>query len=162
MTEANELTANDATHITQAVTNISEECERIRQSLGVFSDFIEAYNISNQDIVAIAGQTNLLSLNASIEAARVGDAGRGFAVVASEIRNLSDSTKELIEGNKDKAFETVPKINVSIEEIKSLLVHIDAMNDRINNIAATTQEISAQSEDIQNLSDLIQEAVKEL
>lgn len=162
LAEANELTANDATHITQAVSDICEECEKIKQSLGVFSDFIEAYNESNQDIVAIAGQTNLLSLNASIEAARVGEAGRGFAVVADEIRNLSDSTKELIEENKGHAAETVPKINASIEAIKSLLVHIDAMNDRISNIAATTQEISAQSEGIQNLSGTIQEAVKEL
>lgn len=162
LAEANELTAVDATNITQAVSDICQECESIKNSLGVFSEFIKVYNESNQDIVDIAGQTNLLSLNASIEAARVGEAGKGFAVVAGEIRNLSDSTKKLIEENKKQASDTVPKINASIEDIKGLLKNIDAMNERISNIAATTQEISAQSESIQSLSSNIQELVEEL
>jgi iron only hydrogenase large subunit-like protein len=162
LAEANELTANDATNITQLVHEISEECESIKQSLGVFYDFVEVYNESNKDIADIAGQTNLLSLNANIEAARVGEAGKGFAVVASEIRNLSESTKKLIEENEHQAANAVPKINSSIEAIKNLLMRVNTMNDRISNIAATTQEIAAQGESIQTLSNTIQEAVKEI
>ena len=162
LAEANELTAKDATNITQAVMDISDECENIKNSLGVISGFLKVYIESNQDIVDIASQTNLLSLNASIEAARVGEAGKGFAVVAGEIRNLSDSTKKLIEENEKSASDTVPKINASVEAIKKLLVHIDEMSERISNIAATTQEISAHSENIQKLSSTIQESVEEL
>ncbi|WP_455718915.1 [Fe-Fe] hydrogenase large subunit C-terminal domain-containing protein [Anaerosporobacter sp.] len=162
LTTANELTAHDATNITQLVHEISAECERIKQSLGIFSDFIEVYNESNKDIADIASQTNLLSLNANIEAARVGQAGQGFAVVANEIRNLSESTKKLIEENKREASDTIPKINTSIEAIKNLLASVYAMNDRISNIAAMTQEIAAQGESIQTLSNTIQEAVKEI
>lgn len=162
LANANELTAVDATNITQSIAGICEECKEIETSLGVFSEFIEAYNSSNEDIVGIANQTNLLSLNASIESSRAGDAGRGFSVVAKEIRKLSDSTKQLIDENKKKALDTIPKINASIEDIKKLLASISKMEDSITNIASTTQEISAQSESIQNLSSLIQDSVEEL
>lgn len=162
LAEANELTAKDTSNVTQVVNNISVECEEIRKSIDVFSSFIDAYNTSNQDIVNIASQTNLLSLNASIEAARAGEAGRGFAVVATEIRSLSDSTKILIEENKQQAAETIPKINASIEAIKELLMSVNALNEKIANIAATTQEISAQSDSIHNLSGVIQDNVAEL
>lgn len=162
LAEANESTAMDATNITQTVSDICSACENIHDSLGIFSDFIQAYNESNEDIVSIADQTDLVSLNASIEAARVGEEGRGFAVVADEIRNLSDSTKKLIEENNKQASDTVPKINSSIEDIKNLLNYIDDMNVKISNIAATTQEIAAQSENIQNLSETIRESVEDL
>ena len=162
LADANEVTANDVTNVTQIVAEVSEECEKIRESLGVFSNFIEVYDQSNQDIEDIASQTNLLSLNANIEAARAGEVGKGFAVVAGEIRSLSDSTTQLIEENKRQAAETVPKINASIEDIRQLLVSINSMNDKISNIAATTEEISAQSEEIQSLSAVLQDAVQEL
>lgn len=162
LADANEMTANDTTNITQAVSDISEQCKGIEESMGVFADFIKVYDQSNENIVGIAGQTNLLSLNASIEAARVGEAGRGFAVVASEIRDLSESTKSLIEENKKEAATTIPKITASIDDIKSLLEGIEKMNEKLSNIAATTEEISAQSQDIQNLSATIQDVVKDL
>lgn len=162
LTAANEVTAQDATNITQVVSNVTDECERIKNSLAVFSEFIEAYNNSTKEISDIAGQTNLLSLNASIEAARAGEAGRGFAVVASSIRELSDNTKKLIEQNKSQAEETVPRIKASISAISSLLSSVEEMNGRITNIAATTEEISAQSVNIQSLSEDIQKSVEDL
>lgn len=162
LAEANELTAQDATSITQVVTDISDECNAIRNRLTIFSDFIKAYNESNKEINDIANQTNLLSLNASIEAAGAGEAGKGFAVVAGSIRELADTTKKLIEQNRVQAENTVPKIKASIESIVSLLSSIDEMNNRITNIAATTEEISAQSESIQTLSNEIQEQVKDI
>ena len=162
LADANEMTANDATNITQVVSDISEECKGIEEDMAVFSEFLEVYDESNENIVSIADQTNLLSLNASIEAARAGEAGRGFAVVASEIRNLSENTKSLIEENKKQASDTVPKIQSSIESIKVLLSHIETMSEKLSNIAATTEEISAQSQDIQEMSAEIQDAVNNL
>lgn len=86
----------------------------------------------------------------------------GFAVVAGNIRQLSDTTRKLIDQNNRQAAETVPKVNASIEAIKNLLVNIDKMSARIMNIAATTEEISAQSGSIQELSDTIQEQVERI
>lgn len=159
---ANGLTAQDATNITQTVASIAEQCEAIKRNLGVFTDFIAAYQTSNKEISDIAGETNLLSLNASIEAARAGEHGRGFAIVAESIRQLSDSTKKLIEQNNDKADKAIPKVEASIQSIINLLSGIEDMNSRITNIAATTEEISAQSENIQAMSDEIQCQVKSL
>lgn len=141
LAKANEVTAEDATNITQVVCDISEKCQAISGSLEIFSNFIKDYNNSNEEISDIAGQTNLLSLNASIEAARAGDAGRGFAVVASSIRDLSDNTKKLIEQNKAQSVDTIPKIEASVRSISELIESIEEMSSKITNIAATTEEI---------------------
>lgn len=162
LANANELTAQDATNITQAVSDIAEQCKAIGDNLNIFTDFIQAYQTSNNKISDIAGETNLLSLNASIEAAHAGEHGRGFAVVAESIRELSDNTKQLIEQNNKEADTAIPKVEASIQAIVDLLSNIEKMNTRITNIAATTEEISAQSENIQSMSDEIQCQVETL
>ena len=131
----------------------------VRESLAGFYDFIEAYQTSNSDIAQIANKTNLLSLNASIEAARAGEAGRGFAVVAGEIRNLANSTKDLIVENDKKAKETIPSIEACLAMISSLLDSVSEMSERVTNIAATTQEVSAQSDTIRGLSEEIKDNI---
>ena len=162
LAEANSVTAGDATNVTHVVADVIDQCEEINKSLKLFSEFVELYKQSNMSIAGIANQTNLLSMNASIEAARAGESGRGFAVVAGEIRNLANSTKDLIEANDKQAADTIPRINESVEVIKALLESITVLSERVANIAATTEEISAQSETIRSLSNDIQDAVKEI
>ena len=162
LAESNSITASDANSVTSIVTEIAEECKTINESLKFFSEFITVYQESNTSIAGIANMTNLLSLNASIEAARAGDNGRGFAVVAEEIRNLANSTKDLITENEKQAADAIPKINASIDYIKILLSSIAVMNERIANIAATTEKISSKSDSIRSLSNHIQDDVKTL
>lgn len=160
--DANETSANEATMLAQHIQEISNFCQELNSSLATMSDFINIYKASNEDISSIAGQTNLLSLNASIEAARAGEAGRGFAVVASEIRELSDSTKNLIVENDAKAEEIIPKINASIDSIKDLIENINEMNEKVSTIAATSEEISSQTSCVQSMADELRDAVENI
>ena len=159
LSRVNDTTAEDAENVAQVVSEVVQQCESISKSLELFMEFSDLYVESNQNIAGIANKTNLLSLNASIEAARAGEMGKGFAVVAGEIRTLASSTKELIEVNDKQAAETLPKIKESIDLIKHLLDSISVLNERVINIAASTEEISAQSDVIRTMSDMMQESV---
>ena len=162
LANANELSATEATSIAQMVADINSQCEQLENSVSDIVEFIDVYKKGNGSIGEIATQTNLLSLNASIEAARAGELGKGFAVVASEIRSLSDSTKQLIEANNEQANKTLPKVSSAIDAINELIRDIEVINDKIANIAATSEEISAQSDSIAGLSDAIKEKVKDI
>ncbi len=139
----------DSSHkMDEGISAISKRIETVNTTVDRVSNIVSV-------IEEISSETNLLSLNASIEAARAGDAGKGFAVVAQEIRVLSDNTNTELENIKQiisslveecrycvQASGTIVEDNAKQkEEIKAVLDEFSALDEQIQKTAEKADEI---------------------
>jgi len=171
--EHTECADQDAVNGRQVMNEAALTIEQLNKQVDSVNDVIHALNTDSKQINTvldvingIAEQTNLLALNAAIEAARAGEAGRGFAVVADEVRGLAtrtgESTKEIermieslqnqaqsavtvIQAGKEQAdmgVQRVQEADAALERITEAVVSINEMNSHIANASKEQSQVA--------------------
>ena len=135
--------------------SIRHKIQTIAELILELSDFVQSISSTIGLVEDIAEQTNLLALNAAVEAARAGEHGKGFAVVASEIRKLADESKQattkiisLINDIQQTANSTVLATEEGTKEIESGLEHAHIISENIEQLIGVMNEISSNMKEI--------------
>lgn len=167
-----------------SIEKLSKEAEadskQMQNDMSALMDVIGHMQEVISAINGISNQTNLLALNASIEAARAGEQGKGFAVVAEEIRVLAERTKtltsnmaEFIENIQSASTKSVASVDTTVTSLnqinENLTVIVEgnienrkrlqAINENLTNIAATSEEISSSMNEVENHAHQLDEKV---
>ncbi|MAA64659.1 MAG: chemotaxis protein [Alteromonadaceae bacterium] len=183
--------ASDSVESTQAtlgvavggVQELAADMEQASSAIGHVAERSDDINRILEVIRGIAEQTNLLALNAAIEAARAGEQGRGFAVVADEVRTLASKTREstdeisqmidglqqevqqtvtVIRGGVDRATTAVDRTRSADESLAEVVGRIATIVEHVTQVATAAEEQSSVSEEINRNLTIIGDAASDL
>lgn len=162
MIVGNNNNASESTGINMLMIEVVEFSEQLRESLSVIETLTQSLTANNEEITNVAEETNLLSLNASIEAARAGSAGRGFSIIAENIKKLAESSKDTAadsEENQQKIRGAVETLQQKAEQLISI---IENVNLKVTSLAAATEEIAAAATEVGEISTDLKSKMEEL
>ncbi len=126
--------ANEAENTSKEVKNLQEMAVSIGEVVGAIKE--------------IAEQTNLLALNATIEAARAGEAGKGFAVVADEVKKLANETAQKTEEIKERVTRIQGAINSSVQAMDKIIKNVKSIDEATTSVTAAVEEQNAATGEI--------------
>lgn len=135
----NEKLLNDLHAINGEVSDTMRVTTEVEQKL---SEAVKEIGVTMKLINDISSSTNLLALNASIEAARAGDAGRGFAVVASEVGTLAGNTQETLKDVEAVISKVQSNVNEITAQVEENSAKVDAQNEYFAKVFAGMEEMT--------------------
>lgn len=150
--DINSNNTNEMNDIISYMSGLTKLNDTILNGMQEINSNVAKYHEMSQNVGKIAKNINLLSLNASIEAARAGDAGKGFAVVATSIRSLSDESKKSVsdaETNEGNIAAAISQVNTTVEDFGE---HIGKLTEVVQTAINGISQSSVSSSNIQDIA----------
>ena len=148
-------------HLIAEVDHVGRAVQHMVESVNAFVDSTTAISSMTREVREIAEQTNLLALNAAIEAARAGEQGRGFAVVADEVRKLAEKSARSA-GEIDAITATISGQSEAVRSsLDKGLSHLAASRDAAENVSGVLQAAGSSVAEVRNGLDRIAMATEE-
>ncbi len=136
-----EQTMNEIQVLNEEMKRVNTSMNYLEQQTRLTKESADKINNATELIAAVANQTSLLSLNASIEAARAGDLGKGFGVVAAEIQKLSVQANEAVEDIRSIADNLTKNSNETIERMEEVQIIIEHQKQTIQKTGEVFKDV---------------------